>query len=663
MKPGIEMAAKHGRKGRNRVETATAAQVGPARGSSAVSPQSKPSDTSISLVKSLAYGPALWVSLALTVVSVFIYASVRNHHFVAWDDPEYLSENPLVTAGLTWDGIRWAFTTGHMGNWHPLTWLSYMLGVQLFGTAAGPHLVINLVFHILNALLLFGLLHKMTGALWRSAFVAALFATHPLHVESVAWVSERKDVLSTFFELLALWAYLEYTRRPGTFRYLTVLSMFILALMAKPMAVTLPLLLLLLDYWPLGRLAHEAGTQGQANITSSRQQHSAPWLIREKLPLFAVALIFSVVALLAQQRAGAVAVLAKVPLNLRLGNALVTYVAYIGKMLWPANLAALYPLYPLQPLVVAGSALTLATLSLFVIRQAARHPWLPLGWLWYLITLLPVIGLVQVGSQSMADRYTYVPLIGLFIALTWEITDLAGSLPYRTALLGTAAGILILACTIAAHAQVQYWEEDMTLWSHALEAHVDSDTAQRLLANALVRQGRRQEAMAHYAEALRQNPDNAEAHTGFGLALSDEGKYSEAITHYSEALRLKPDLFEAHNDFAGALASQGRVEEAISQYYEALRIKPYVADAHNNLGVALARQGNVGEATSQFLEALRLQPGNPDAHNNLGILLANQGRIDEAIAHFQTALQLKPEFESARNNLTFALARRQGVSK
>jgi protein O-mannosyl-transferase len=605
----------------------------------------------------------LWISLALIAASVFIYAGVRNHDFVAWDDPEYVNENLHVTAGLTWEGARYAFTTGHMGNWHPLTWLSYMLGVQLFGPSAAPQLLINLLLHILNTLLLFGLLHKITGALGRSAFVAALFATHPLHVESVAWVSERKDVLSTLIGLLALWAYVEYTRLPGRIRYLAVLLLFALALMSKPMLVTLPLVMLLLDYWPLRRISLQADAQDRPGLAPAQQRHIALQLVREKLPMLAVAMICGLITLVTQRSAGAVTGLTQLPLNLRVANALVSYTAYIGKMLWPANLSALYPLSPLLPVAVLGSGLALIVVSLAAIREGRRHPYLLVGWMWYLVALAPVIGLIQVGSQSMADRYTYVPLIGLFIVLAWGIPDLIPRWRFREFMLPAAAGILVLGCAITARAQAEYWKDTMTLWAHALEVTSDNDIAHNLLGDALAKHGRAQEAVAHYSEALRIKPDNAEAHNGLGLALANQGRWSEALTNYSEAVRLKPAFVDAHSNMGIALASQGRIEEAIGQYSEALRINPEFATGHNDLGVALANQGKTSEAVFQFSEVLRLRPDDPDAENNLGILLASQGMVDEAIAHFDAAVRLNPGFELARNNLKVALAKREAATK
>ena len=650
------MKAK-GRKRRADQAGAVHASKGRLAGQSSASAQSPPSASSISLVRSVFGGRALWVSLALIVTSVFIYAPVRNHDFVAWDDPDYVSDNMHVAGGLTWDGIRWALTTGHGGNWHPLTWLSYMLDVQFFGMSAGPQLFTNLLFHTLNALLLFGLLHAMTGALGRSAFVAALFAAHPLHVESVAWISERKDVLSTLFGLLALWTYFQYTRRPRRTSYLTVLLFFALSLMAKPMLVTLPFVMLLMDYWPMRRVALPGDVGSESGTTLPHQRYVDMELVREKLPMFAIALISGAITFVTQQSAGAVSTLTRVPLDLRAANALTSYAAYIGKMLWPVSLSAFYPLFHLTPGVVLGSGVVLAVASFLVIWGARRHPYLPVGWLWYLGTLAPVIGLVQVGSQSMADRYTYFPLIGLFIILAWGIADLLARWPHREILLPAGAAILILVCASVARTQVLSWSDTSTLWTHALEVNADNDVAHYLLGDWLTKQGRVQEAMTHYTEALRLKPENAEAHDSMGFALASKGKFSEAIAQYSEALRLKPAFAAAHCNLGLAMANVGRTEEGIAEISEALRINPDFVEARNNLGIVLVKQGKTGEAIAQFSEVLRLKPTNAEAHNNLGILLANQGRLGEAIAHFSEAVRLEPDFAAARTNLNIALTK------
>jgi Flp pilus assembly protein TadD len=559
---------------------------------------------------------------------------VRHHDFVNFDDDDYVTANPVVLRGLTWHGVAWAFTTEHAVNWHPLTWLSHMLDVQLYGLDAGAHHLTNLLFHIGNTLLLFGLLHRMTGALGRSAFVAGLFAVHPLHVESVAWVAERKDVLSTLFWMLTLWAYIEYVKRPdlrqsSRRRYAAVLLFFALGLMAKQMLVTLPLVLLLLDFWPLGRVG--IGPNPAGGWAPARDGWAtAGRLVWEKLPLLALAAASSIATFVIHQRGGAVIILSAIPLQLRIENALVSYVVYIGKMLWPAGLAVLYP-YPqsLSAWSVAVAFVTLTGISVAVIWAAPRRPYLPVGWFWYLGTLVPVIGLIQVGDQAIADRYTYIPLIGLFIIVAWGVPDLLVRWPLRRVVLPkialpAAACLVILACAITARGQLEYWEDSTTLWTHTL------------------------------AVTTRNNI----AHNNLGATLADQGKTDEAIAHYSEALRIKSDYADAHNNLGVALADQGKLDEAIAHYSEALRIKPGYSDAHSNLGIALADQGNLDEAIAQFTEALRINPDSAKAHNNLGVALASQGKLDEAIAQFTEALQVKPDYADARNNLELALARR-----
>jgi tetratricopeptide (TPR) repeat protein len=583
-------------------------------------------------------GQARWVCLALIAANLIVYASVWHHGFVNFDDDDYVTANPVVLRGLTWHGVAWAFTTEHAVNWHPLTWLSHMLDVQLFGLDPGPHHLTNLLFHIANTLLLFGLLNRMTGALGRSAFVAGLFAVHPLHVESVAWVAERKDVLSTFFWMLTLWAYVEYVkrpdlRRPGLRRYAAVLLFFALGLMAKQMLVTLPFVLLLLDFWPLGRVGMGSNPAGGSALSSDRWA-TAVRLGWEKLPLLALSVVSSVVTFVIHQRGGAVIILSAIPLNLRVENALVSYVAYIGKMLWPARLAVLYPYAQSLPgWWVAGGFLVLMGISVVVIRAASRHPYLPVGWFWYLGTLVPVIGLIQVGDQAMADRYTYVPFIGLFIIVAWGVPDLLVRWPLRRIVLPAAASLLILACAITARGQLQYWENSTTLWTHALAVTTGNDIAHNNLGAALADQGKTEEAIAHYSEALRIKPDYADAHNNLGVALAGEGKLDEAIAHYSEALRIRPDYADAHSNLGIALANQGKLDEAIAQFNEALRIKPDSAKAHNNLGVALASQGKLDEAIAHFTEALRIKPDYTDAHKNLGVALVQQGqRPDPSVA-------------------------------
>lgn len=615
---------------------------------------------------------ALWISLALVVLNIVVYAQVWHHDFVSFDDPQYVTENVHVKAGLTWSGVRWALTTGEAGNWHPLAWISHMVDAQLFGVQAGPQHVTNLILHIANSMLLFGVLWRMTGALGKSAFVGALFAVHPLHVESVAWISERKDVLSTFSWFLGLWAYVDYVRGGRWTRYALVFLCLALGLMSKPMLVTFPFALLLLDYWPLRRALDKR-------------------LILEKIPFFALVAASSVVTFFAQSRGGAVSALAALPLTSRVANAVVAYVAYIQKMMWPARLTVLYP-YSRE----FGWRLGLAALVLIAVTALAvaarQYRYVLVGWLWYLGTLVPVIGLVQVGIQSMADRYTYVPSIGLFIVVAWGVPDLLRALPHRRVAVLSAAAAVISACAITARAQVQYWQDSLTLWEHAAgitpgDAHVET-----ALGSVLSEKGKAAEATALYADALQHEPQFAEAHNKLGVVLADQGRLTDAIPHYEAALRFKPSLAEAHYNLGNALAAQGKLDDAIAQYHEALRIRPedaathnglgsalddrgqvddaiaeyqqsirlnpQFADAHNNLGAARAKQGKADEAILEFLEAIRLNPKNADAHYNVAVMLNGKGRNDEAVQHLQEALRLKPNHQGARQALQMIAGRK-----
>ena len=598
-------------------------------------------------------GRAMWVSLALIVAIVLVYAPVRHFDFVLLDDPIYVSKNPDVAAGLTWQGVWWAFTTGHAGYWLPLIWLSHMLDVQLYGLNAGGHHVTNVLLHIANCILLFGLLHRMTGALGRSAFVAGLFALHPLHVESVAWVTERKDMLSTLFWMLTTWAYVAWVRRPSRGKYLSVLLLFTLGLMAKPMLVTLPLVLLLLDFWPLRRVTAGPGQR----IVWLR-------LLSEKVLLFAVALASAIVTFVAQRTVGAVPEFDLLPLSARVGNALVSYLTYIGKMFWPVHLAAFYP-FPksLSEWSIFAAIVTLAGVSVLVMRATRRYPYLPVGWLWYLGTLVPVIGLVQAGGQAMADRFTYVPLIGLFLMVAWGVPDLLANWPARRIPLTAAAVLLLGACAITARGQVQYWKDSTSLWTHALDATTENAFAHRNFARFLLEQGRYDEAVAHYSRVLQLLPDNADEQNNLANDLVHHGRIAQAIAHYSEALRIKPSFAEAHNNLANALVRQGRAAEALAQYSEALRIKPDYAEAHNGLGALFAGQGRTDEALAHYSKAVQIDPNYAEAHNNMGAILLGQGKADEAIREFSEAVRINPAKPEFHYNLGVVLKKNSQINE
>ncbi len=484
------------------------------------------------------------VLLAALVFAAF--APVSGFHFLVYDDYSYITNNAVVREGLTAPGLSWAFTTFRSANWHPLTWLSHMLDVELFGLDAGPHHLVNLLFHLANTLALFLVLRGMTAATWRSFVAAALFAIHPLHVESVAWVAQRKDVLSAFFLLLALAAYLRYVRRPGPGRYVVVAGCFVAALLAKPMAVTLPFLLLLLDWWPLGRMTADDARPGlPANL---------PKLALEKVPLVALSGLSCAVTVVAQRAGGALDT--AIPLWVRLQNALLAYAAYLGKAVWPASLVILYP-HPgasVSAAKVAAAGLLLALLTAAAVRLAGRRPHLLAGWLWYLGTLVPVIGLVQVGTQAMADRYTYIPLVGIFVAVTWEANGLRERLRLRSLYPAVTAGLVLGALLVVACIQVRCWRNSVTVFRHAVALTANNWVAHIDLGWALEQEGNLDEAMLHYREAIRIAPGHPYAHNNLGYLLALRGRTGEAIAHFREALRLSPGYTRARRNLEWVLA-------------------------------------------------------------------------------------------------------------
>ncbi|MDO9528887.1 MAG: tetratricopeptide repeat protein [Syntrophales bacterium] len=633
------------------------------------------------------------ICLFLVIVTLAVYWQVGNHAFVNYDDIKYVTENRHVQAGLTLKSVKWAFTATHASNWHPLTWLSHMADCQIYGLNPRGHHLTNVLFHILNSILLFIILRRITGSLWKSAFVAALFALHPLHVESVAWVAERKDVLSTFFWMLTMGSYIWYVERPGTSRYLLVLLLFILGLMAKPMLVTLPFVLLLLDYWPLGRFQvkktdpvqlsdapppkdtkgkkresqqHPLKNAAQTNkITGSDYQWSrALPLIREKIPFFVLAATSSVVTFFVQQSGGAVRSFDVLPLTVRIFNALVSYVSYIGKMIWPLNLAVLYPYYGMPAgWKIAGACLLLAFISFMAIRMMRQLPYFIIGWLWYLGTLVPVIGIVQVGSQAMADRYTYVPLIGIFIIIVWGVSDLAARWRYRKEVFVVTSAILLSILTGITLFQLRHWTNSITLFKHAINVTDNNAVAHNNLGFALFGHGRTAESINHYNEALKINPDYLLAHMNLGSVLAAQGRTAEAIDRYNEALKINPDNAKVHNNLGSALIEQNKTAEAIDHYTKALKINPDYADVHYNWGNALAKEGRLEEAVSHYHEALRINPDNAEAHNNLGNALFKQGKLDEAVSHYYEALRINPDAAQTRANLKAVLAYVQETDK
>lgn len=584
----------------------------------------------------------------MLIATFAVYLQVGHFDFLNYDDPVYISQNPHVREGLTPDAIQWAFTSGEGANWFPVTRLSHLFDVQFFGMDSGWHHLVNVVIHALSVLLLFAFLFRATRDRWASAFVALIFALHPLHVESVAWVSERKDVLSGFFWMLSLWAYVRYTEKPGRVRYLFTLLAFSLGLMSKPMIVSLPFLLVLLDLLPLRRKL----------------------ALQEKIPFFALSAVVAVITWMAQQSGGAVKTFASVPPGLRIENALVAYVVYTFKVFWPSRLAVFYP-YPQeipvwQP-VLAG--IVLLSVSILVWRAFRSHPYLAVGWFWYVVTLAPVIGIVQVGGQARADRYMYVPMIGLTIMLAWG----ARAVPQLRPVLAPVATVACIACLALTWRQAQFWRDSESLFEHAVDVTERNDVAQHNLGTALLEvPGRLPDAVAHLQAAIAINPNSATAHTDLGNALSKmPERLSDAIAEYRAALRIDPNLAIPHNNLGAALTrSPDGLPEAIAECQAALRIDPDFAQAHNNLGVALMKSGRTPEAIAQFQAALRLAPNYVEARNNLneaqkpdsgdteydaGLVAAKAGQWSDAVGHFEAALRKNPNNAEAHNNLGFAL--------
>ena len=584
--------------------------------------------------------PAIIISLLLCIATTIPYSQARYFSFVNYDDPDYVTENPHVQSGLTPHSIAWSFNVGYAANWHPLTWLSHMLDCTMFGMDPGAHHMTNLLFHILNTLLLFFTLMAMTGAPWKSGFVAGLFALHPMHVESVAWIAERKDVLSTFFWMLTMGAYLRYVKRSTRGRYLLVMLCFTLGLMAKPMLVTLPLVLLLLDFWPLQRHLHLP-----INIFLRRS-------IIEKTPLLLLSVASCIITLVAQQKSGAVASVALFPLGLRLSNAICSYGIYTWKMVTPVHLTVFYPsLTAIAWPTFLFSLFYLIAMTALAFKTARKLPFITVGWMWYIITLFPVIGILQVGSQSMADRYSYVPFIGLFILVSWGVAAIASKWRSGRSILATTEIAVLLFMTAMTWKQLHYWKDSGTLFNHALAVSDKNFVAHNNLGLFLKENGKTDEAIAHFAEALRIDNNDKNAHNNLGNSLMELGEVDHAIVQYREALRIKPGYAEARNNLGIAYARLGRLDEAIDQFTKVLLLNSDNERPYNNLGLALVKKGRTADAIGYYTKALFINPGNADSHYNLGCALEELGRRNEAIAHFEEAIRIDPMFNQAHEAL------------
>ena len=569
------------------------------------------------------------ICLSLAVLIWLVFGQTLWHDFVNYDDPRYVYENTKITGGLSISGIAWAFTHIHSLNWHPLTTISHMLDCQLYGLKAGWHHFTNVLLHTLAAILLFLALQQMTAAVWRSAFVAAVFAIHPLRVESVAWIAERKDVLSGVFFMLTLLAYVYYARLPRIRGYLLVVFLFACGLMCKPMLVTLPFVLLLLDYWPLDRMKGQLWNR-----------------VAEKIPLIALSAVSSVITFLVQK--GAVGSTADLPILERINNAVASYVLYIWQMLWPVNLAVFYPhpenRLPLWEIICPLLLLICITAVAITLRK--QRPYLIAGWLWYLGMLVPVIGLVQVGWQGRADRYTYLPQIGLYIAVTWAVTDLTALWQHQRSILSTAALLTVVVLSWRAWVQTSYWRDSETLFRHARAVTVNNDVAENNLGIVFLRQGKVDEAISLLQAAVDLRPDNSPAHENLAKALLQKGQVAEALIHYRKLLELQPDNIEVHNIVGTVLVQQGHVGEGVEEWQKVLSVEPDNGNAMSNLAWVFAASPDQSlrdgpKAVELAEQALRLSGGGiPILFRTLAAAYAESGRFSEAIQTAQQGIEL-----------------------
>jgi Tfp pilus assembly protein PilF len=565
-----------------------------------------------------------------------VFGQTLRFDFVNYDDPRYVYQNTRITSGISIANVAWAFSHIHSENWHPLTTITHMLDCQLHGLNAGWHHFTNVLLHSFAVVLLFVALERMTGALWRSAFVSAVFAVHPLHVESVAWIAERKDVLSAFFFMLTLLAYSHYARAPSIGRYLTVTLAVALGLMSKPMLVTLPFVLLLLDYWPLGRLKLKRSNTGSQSLQ----------LVLEKIPLIALSAVSSVITFLAQR--GAIGWTEQLPVSERISNAMVAYVIYIRQMFWPAGLAVFYPhpenRLPVLEISLAFIVLVGITAAAFVFRSKA--PYFVTGWLWYLGMLVPVIGLIQVGWQGHADRYTYLPQIGLYIAVTWAVTDFTRTWRFQRVAMGFATLIVVGALSWRCCLQASYWQDSETLFTHALAVTRNNDVAMNNLGIIFLEKGQLDDAISNLQAAIDVRPENAPAHDNLAKALLQKGQVSEAMVHYRKFLEIQPDNVEARNTLGTALIQQGRLREAIDQWQEALAIQPENGNAASNLAWVFSacpedsiRDGK--HAVELAEKALRISGGKiPMIYKVLAAAYAESGRFADAVETAQRGSEL-----------------------
>ena len=581
------------------------------------------------MAESVTRRPIWIICLLLAAAVMAAFWPALSCGFINFDDPSYVTANPAIHDGLTWHGIRWAMTTGHAANWHPLTWISHMADIQLYGLNPRGHHLTSILFHAANSVLLFLILNDMTGATVRSAFVAAIFALHPLRVESVVWISERKDVLSAFFGLLAIWTYFKYQISKSKSFYAVTLLLFALGLAAKPMLVTLPFVFFLLDFWPLRR--------------------TVSWkLIVEKIPFLLLAVAACAVTYAVQNPT-----LANFPTTARWANAPVACVRYLAHIFWPANLSFFYVYRAWSPAIVAGTVLLLALISGFVLLRLREEPYLAVGWAWFLGMLAPVIGLVQVGSQSMADRYTYLPGIGIGIMVVWAIQKWTPKIPTL------ALGVLCLVtCGVLTRQETGIFQDSETLWRATLRQDPNNLVALDNLTRSLIDSHQLNEALDHSRKALSIRPTDAEAEDNIAVIFSQQGNFAEALRHAQASVALQPQNSHAHDTMARAFLKIGQPDNAIAAYRKAVELDPSMAEAWCNLGFALLQEHRSDEATVAYQKALEVDPDYALAHNDLGNILLQAGRMDEALTHFIRATQIMPQFGEAHYNIAEILLRK-----
>lgn len=588
--------------------------------------------------------------ILLSIAVFAVFSPLLQSEFINFDDPHYIHDNPRVRGGLTWPNVKWALTASHISNWHPLTWMSHMADCEIFGMRAGGHHFTSILWHALNSLLLFACLRRMTGAFWRSALVAWLFALHPLHVESVAWVAERKDVLSTFFGLLSLWFYIGFVNRrrdeknPVRPAYLAALFAFALSLASKPMLVTFPFVLLLLDVWPLKRMSPaKAEKPGKGTATA--------WsaLVLEKVPFLVLTVVSCIITFKSQNSGGAVQSIEKYTIGHRLANTCISYVRYLGKTFWPTDLAVFYPHEGWSSGIAISAFVLLLAVTVFAARSRNSCPFIGVGWFWFLGTLVPVIGIVQVGEQAMADRYSYWPLIGIFVAIVWLVHSKVKVSRHKPAF--AVSVVIVLAFTFLTHVQAKHWRNSETLFTHALKATKDNYIAHNTLGLEHMGRNDMERAKFHFGEAIRIRHNYADPLCNLGSILAQEGNLPEAERLFKEALSAHPGFEQAHYNLGNLYRSKGDIEAARIQFLTVVKINPDNADAYSNLGMIAVQLSDMKMAASHFREVTRVKPRDPAAFFNLGLALANLGEASAAKQEFQNALKLRPHFPEAEREL------------